>query len=262
MKKVSLLLLLLLLISAYAGAQNQYQEVVYLKDGSTVRGMIIEQVPNVSLKIKTPDGSIFAYPMTEVEKITKEPFRMRQRDASRRYSGNREYRYRGVSDENTLYNWAHLNQNLRGYKGFVDAGYQFDLSGHNANSFEVLTSHGYQFNNYIFVGGGGGIIYYTGLDKVMIPFFSNFRVNFGQRPATPFADVKLGYSAGDMPGAYFSLGLGMRIRVADRKAINLRLEYAAQQQGYEWEFHTNNGYDFYDASFTASSLGFKVGFEF
>lgn len=37
MKKVSLLLLLLLLISAYAGAQNQYQEVVYLKDGSTVR---------------------------------------------------------------------------------------------------------------------------------------------------------------------------------------------------------------------------------
>lgn len=262
MKKVSLLLLLLLLVSAYAGAQNRYQEVVYLKDGSIVRGIVIEQVPNASLKIKTADGSIFAYPMTEVERITKEPLRTRQREASQRHSSNREYRYRGVVNENTLQNLIHLSQNLRGYKGFVDAGYQFDLSGHNANSLEVLTSHGYQFNNYIFVGGGGGIIYYTGLDKVMIPFFSNFRANFSQRPATPFADVKLGWSAGDRPGAYFSLGLGMRIKVADRKAINLRLEYAAQQQGYEWEFHVNNNYHYYDDSFTVSSLGFKVGFEF
>ena len=240
MKKVSLLLLLLLLISAYAGAQNRYQEVVYLKDGSIVRGIVIEQVPNASLKIKTADGSIFAYPMTEVKRITKEPLRTRQREASQRYK----------------------SENLRGYKGFVDAGYQFDLSGHNANSFEVLTSHGYQFNNYIFVGGGGGIIYYTGLDKPFLPFFSNFRVNFSQQHATPFADVKLGYSAGDMPGAYFSLGLGMRIKVVDRKAINLRLEYAAQQQGYEWEFHTNNGYNYYNDLVTVSSLGFKVGFEF
>lgn len=240
MKKVSLLLLLLLLISAYAGAQNRYQEVVYLKNGSIIRGIVIEQVPNASLKIKTADGSIFAYPMTEVERITKEPLSTRQRDASQQYKSG----------------------NLRGYKGFVDAGYQFDLSDNNANSFEVLTSHGYQFNNYIFVGGGGGIVCYTDLDKVMIPFFSNFRVNFSQGHATPFADVKLGYSAGDMPGAYFSLGLGVRIKMADRKAINLRFEHAAQQQSYEWDYRTNDYYYYYDDSFTVSSLGFKVGFEF
>ncbi len=47
-------------------------DVVYLKNGSIIRGIIIEQVPNVSLKIQTSDGSIFFYKMDEIEKITKE----------------------------------------------------------------------------------------------------------------------------------------------------------------------------------------------
>ena len=48
------------------------QDVVYLKNGSVIHGTIIEQVPNVSLKIQTRDGSIFFYKMDEIEKIAKE----------------------------------------------------------------------------------------------------------------------------------------------------------------------------------------------
>jgi hypothetical protein len=48
------------------------QDVVYLKNGSIVRGTIVEQVPNQSLKIQTRDGSVFVYEMAEVTKITKE----------------------------------------------------------------------------------------------------------------------------------------------------------------------------------------------
>jgi len=51
---------------------NQYQDVVYLKNGSKIKGVLIEQIPNKSLKIQTKDGSIFNYNMDEVEKITKE----------------------------------------------------------------------------------------------------------------------------------------------------------------------------------------------
>lgn len=57
MRKLLLLLTLLLSISTYVAAQN-YTEVVYLKNGSIIKGVIIEQVPNVSLKIKTSDGSL------------------------------------------------------------------------------------------------------------------------------------------------------------------------------------------------------------
>lgn len=51
---------------------QQMEDVIYLKNGSIIRGIIIEQVPNISLKIKTKDGSVFAYKMEEVEKLTKE----------------------------------------------------------------------------------------------------------------------------------------------------------------------------------------------
>ena len=71
MRKLLLLLTLLLSISTYVAAQN-YTEVVYLKNGSVIKGVIIEQVPNVSLKIKTNDGSLIICQMNEVEKITKE----------------------------------------------------------------------------------------------------------------------------------------------------------------------------------------------
>ena len=60
MRKLLLLLTLLLSISTYVAAQN-YTEVVYLKNGSIIKGVIIEQVPNVSLKIKTSDGSLIMW---------------------------------------------------------------------------------------------------------------------------------------------------------------------------------------------------------
>ena len=66
------LAMLAIMIFANAAYSQQYEDVVYLKSGSIIRGTIIEQVPSVSLKIKTKDGSVFNYTMEEVEKITKE----------------------------------------------------------------------------------------------------------------------------------------------------------------------------------------------
>ncbi len=38
---------------------QQMIDVVYLKNGSIIRGVIVEQVPNKSLTIKTADGNVF-----------------------------------------------------------------------------------------------------------------------------------------------------------------------------------------------------------
>ena len=46
----------------FAYSQKQ-QEIVYLKNGSVIRGTVIEQVPNKSIKVQTADGSIFVYQM-------------------------------------------------------------------------------------------------------------------------------------------------------------------------------------------------------
>jgi len=53
-------------------AQTVYKDVVYLKNGSVIKGVIIETVPEKSIKIETADGNIFVYNMSEVEKIAKE----------------------------------------------------------------------------------------------------------------------------------------------------------------------------------------------
>ncbi len=54
-------------------AQQNYEDVVYLKNGSIIRGTIVEQVPNQSIKVKTKDGNVFVYNFTDVVKMTKEP---------------------------------------------------------------------------------------------------------------------------------------------------------------------------------------------
>lgn len=53
-------------------AQTNYQDVVYLKNGSIIRGVIIEQVPNQSISIQTADKSVFVFQMDEIERIAKE----------------------------------------------------------------------------------------------------------------------------------------------------------------------------------------------
>lgn len=55
-----------------AQSLSNYEEVVYLKNGSIYRGIIIEQTPNQSLKIQSADRNVYAVPISEVEKITKE----------------------------------------------------------------------------------------------------------------------------------------------------------------------------------------------
>lgn len=71
MKKY-LTLILFVCVTAISFAQNNYQDVVYLKNGSVIRGIIVEQVPNKSIKIETSDKSIFVYQMDDIEKLTKE----------------------------------------------------------------------------------------------------------------------------------------------------------------------------------------------
>ena len=58
-------------VSGSAFAQT-YVDVVHLHNGSAIRGTIVEQVPGESLKIQTPDGSVFVCAIDDVAKMVKE----------------------------------------------------------------------------------------------------------------------------------------------------------------------------------------------
>jgi hypothetical protein len=88
--KRHLTLILLVFIAAIAFGQTNYQDVVYLKNGSIIRGIVIEQVPNKSIKIETSDRSVFVYQMDEIEKLTKEQVAGKNSDDK----GNIDQKYR------------------------------------------------------------------------------------------------------------------------------------------------------------------------
>jgi hypothetical protein len=68
----ALIFFLILLLSSNLCAQSQFIEVVYLKNGSVIKGIIVETIPNKSIKIQTKDGNTFVFSFNDVEKITKE----------------------------------------------------------------------------------------------------------------------------------------------------------------------------------------------
>lgn len=77
------------------------------------------------------------------------------------------------------------------YRGFIDAGYSIGVGDYEFGRFEVNTSHGYQFNPYLFLGAGVGFHFMSsyetsGMDipldvrdeKTDVPVFANIRCNF------------------------------------------------------------------------------------
>lgn len=64
------LYIILSLLGSFAFSQ-EYEDVIYLKNGSEIHGMIIEQAPGQYIKIQS-GKNVFVYQLNEIEKITKE----------------------------------------------------------------------------------------------------------------------------------------------------------------------------------------------
>jgi hypothetical protein len=71
----AMVMITLLLVSAAHGQAEDYEDVVYLKNGNIIRGVILEQNLGESLKIAARDGSIFVLSMEEIARIAKEPLK-------------------------------------------------------------------------------------------------------------------------------------------------------------------------------------------
>ena len=77
--KHPLIIFIMLAVFTIIATAQETEDVVYLKNGSVVRGTITELTPNTNLKIRTRDGSLFVFEMDEVERVAKEPRRVQKR---------------------------------------------------------------------------------------------------------------------------------------------------------------------------------------
>lgn len=247
MRKIYVVLLMCCCLLG-ANAQQMLEEVVYTKNGSVVRGIITEMRPDESLKIETADGNVFVFAMRDVEKITKEPIWGPPR---RGHHPHPQCAMRAASYD------------VRGYRGFIEAGVAAGVGDYNLTRLEVNTSHGYQFNPYLFVGGGLGMHYYFDASEALIPIFADCRVNVLPGRISPYIDFKLGYSVGVSDGLYgaglfLAPGIGARFELADRThAIRAGLGFSMQQATA-----LHYSYYYYEDHVMCNSVLFKVGYEF
>ena len=97
MKRICIIIFVFIAISIDVHAQQNPQDTIYLKNGSTVRGTIIEQVSNKYVKIKTIDNIVFVFQTDEIEKISLKPIPIIQKSLDNPVDKN-------ISDNHSIIN--------------------------------------------------------------------------------------------------------------------------------------------------------------
>lgn len=195
------------------------QEVVYLKNGSVIRGTIIEQIPNESLKVQTADGSVFVYKVSEVSKITKEtPV---QKAAS-------NYQIEDEVEDVNSFGWSKAPR----YRGFVGDSYVFGTGDYAEDREFLYTSHGVQINPFLYVGAGAGVNYWLDSECWSVPIFGHVRSELHRlfkKNVSPYLDAKIGYSVADVEGFYFAPSVGCHFYFGHSKTgLSVGVGYVAQ----------------------------------
>ncbi|HUX96370.1 MAG TPA: hypothetical protein VMV47_11630 [Bacteroidales bacterium] len=157
MKKY-LTLTIFLLISAFSLIAQKSKDVLYLKNGSLIKGTLIEIVTE-QYKIKTSDGSIFIFPASDVEKLTKEMML---------YTGRPETGFTFALEAGILL-------------GEQDAEYEAPFS------FNMLA--GYIIDKKNIISAGSGVEFFG---KPFTPLFLEYKRLLSDRKTTPFIYMRGG----------------------------------------------------------------------
>ncbi len=255
--------------SSTVNAQTNYEDVLYLKNGSIIHGVIIEQVPNESIKIKTKDNNVFVYKMDEVLKIAKE-------ELPAVHQGREP-----LSKDNVK---------KSGYINILEFTFARDVLNNSSNaaltgnsssgaqpSIGVQDINGYLINPHVSIGFGMGLHVYT--DIILAPFFADVRYNLFNNLATPFASMGIGYSfsAKEIYGInqgskdYFggvlaNPAIGIKFFTRRSKGLTFSLGYRYQQARiYTHNYIFSNSTHYYTDGYQNQVLGYlnlKFGFSF
>jgi len=141
MKKIYFLICILCFSAMSIQAQN-LKDVVYLKNGGIIHGVIIEQIPNQSIKIKTNDGNLFFYNLTEVEKMEKEEVANTKDNLQELKNVQCKY---DINETDPISGNQHRSKlvNLETTIPFVTVGYWALLFDRNGDSFKINSSWQY-----------------------------------------------------------------------------------------------------------------------
>lgn len=252
-QKYCLFSICLLFFSTEMFAQkNQKEDVVYLKNGSIIRGNITEQKFGENIKIELLGGSIFVFAESEIDSIKKE-------------------------DAVSFKKKSEIYRVSKGYRNFTETGLivGIDQFGYGTDWGVYLhTVNGYQLNRFIYTGGGIGLERLTSYQESFLPLYGRVAVDLLNKKTTPFIFSDLGYAHfwtredqgdwnwqenyKDRGGLYFSTGMGVRIFTSSKVSVVTGLTY--KRTVHHKEFNNWNG--FVQQKITYNRMGINVGVSF
>jgi hypothetical protein len=219
-----IILLLMAMITAATTFAQQLQDVVYLTNGSVIRGTLIEQVPKV--KIRTSDGSLWVFDNNEIDKITSEPAVQNNNNnvQIQQYSDPvNEWTARQSKPKS---NYTDLST---GFRIFADLSIMSQTSYYTCSAISYSGTFGHQFNPKLYIGAGIAAQvyfdywYYTNRADdapelyAQMPLFAEARYDVLATKCSPFVSLRAGYALGideynDYSGLYLNPSVGIRYK--------------------------------------------------
>lgn len=215
-------------------AQETKEDVVYLDNGSVIRGQVMEYDPNGNIKIEIYGGSVLVYKSSEVLKIEKETVKL-----------TREVKKEKRSDHKVS------NTGIYGTIAVGTLGGMGDW-GQPTPGISLKGVAGWYFHRLLGVGGGVGMMNLGG--PTFIPIFANIRGNFMKSTASLFYDINIGYGIGVVNpmsgnfwrmesttgGLYLRPSIGVRFPSTKQTHVFLDFGYVIQFSSSKYQDWNNN----------------------
>ena len=166
MKKIELIIISLLLSGSICFAKDGKRDIIYLKNGSIIKGQILKEDQSFTntegvVRIKTKDNSLWVFKAVEIDSI-------------RQSQPNSGYDYHP------------------GYFNLTEAGI---LAGNSKNKYEapfsLMNISGWQFKNRFSAGVGAGV---EMMSETYLPVVADFRYHLKSQGVNPFFSIQAGYT--------------------------------------------------------------------
>ncbi|MFC2117900.1 hypothetical protein ACFLSY_04580 [Bacteroidota bacterium] len=233
---------ILVIVCSAAFSQNNNTDIVYLKDGSIIRGNIIEYITDGHVKIETIDNNIWVFKHNKIDKVV---FKTLNKN-------------KGTFIQKT------------GYYNLTDMGVLIGTGNNEKTApFSINMINAYRFSPHFSAGLGAGVEFFS---TPVIPLFIDARYEFYDGEFSPFVYLNGGYSfqvgenydyytdTNSKGGLMAGSGIGIRISLNNKSHLVVSMGYRFQQLTYSYyEEWTDDTIDRFEK---LSRFAIRIGFMF
>jgi len=208
-------------------AQKQYQDLIYLKNGEIVKGVLINEILKSAVTIVSLNGDTLTFQQSDILKLTRENEHQKS--------------------ESSKCQWL-----KRGYELTIEAGKALATGDFGISYFQADVINGVRLNSFIASGFGIGLtrINDPGYDyylkpKIIVPVYFDLRINYpSAKKFSPYISFDFGgsiskdknysdnSSSAIFRGFLFKSSIGTHICISPDITFNLSFGFRSQQMPF------------------------------